>query len=175
MAIAGCDRNDCYNIAGFPEDTLVTWYSPDMWGDWRATTWTLYELMQIIYSNRVYLPSINSGEYAQIQRMVDTEFTTPYNPKVWEITLDNGKSWKCCEDHQVLSFYDLVGPKQGLMVSHYATQNGAIIKRMTRKEITPKYKAKFWINLVTVDDKPFILNDDGILHYASRQTLPPVV
>ncbi|QAY01219.1 hypothetical protein ZPAH1_orf00203 [Aeromonas phage ZPAH1] len=163
-----CDRNDCYDINGFPEDTLVTFYCPEMWGDMRPTTWTMYQVMQIIYGYTVLLPSTKTGEYAEITRMVDTEFTEPFNPEVWEITMENGKSWLCCENHMVLSFYDFVGERQALMVSHYAMPDGQITRRMTRVKKTPKYKAKFWMNILTKDDKPFVLNDTGILHVPAK-------
>lgn len=163
-----CDRNDCYDVTGFPEDTMVTWYAPEMHGDWRATTWPMIKVMELVYSQRIYLRGPTTDQYALITRMVDTEFTEPVNPNVWEIHMSNGKSWLCAENHQVLSLYDRKSPYQALYAAQYCTQNGGVVNRVKRVR-QYKFKAKFWMHIITQDEVPFILNDTDILHFSSQK------
>ncbi|AFN39395.1 hypothetical protein [Aeromonas phage AS-yj] len=163
-----CDRNDCYDVTGFPEDTLVTFCAPDIYGDMREQTWTLYQLLEIQQGNRILLKGPETGKYATILRMVDTEFTEPVNPNVWEIHMSNGKSWLCAENHQVLSLYDRKSPYQALYAAQYCTPDGGVVNRVKRVR-QYKYKARFWMHIITEDDVPFVLNDTGILHFSSQK------
>lgn len=156
MVESRVDHKQGRDVNGWPEDQVMTW--------WRVshTTGEMYSFEQSIYETLgtiiedTYLPGLNDGEFVRIVGMNDTEWDDPkFEPgDVYEIYLENGKTFICCWNHKTI----LLNPEretQAYYAGSYVGEGGKMVRRTKRVKLTPKYQAKFWMNIITENDRPY--------------------
>ncbi|UYD59390.1 hypothetical protein HPMBJEAJ_00291 [Aeromonas phage avDM6] len=163
------DHKQGRDVNGWPFDQVFTWYQPhETTGVMYPVQQTIYERLQLIYTEPTYLPGINDGEFVKVIGLNDTEWDDPkFDPgEVYEIYLEDGQKFICCWNHKTI----LLNPQretQAYYAGSYIGYNGVPVRRIKRVKLTPKFKPDFWMNVITENDQPY-RGPGNIMHVSAK-------